>query len=191
MENILEIIKQPWPWYISGPLIGLMVPMLMLLDNKHFGVSSTFRDFCALVLPSKKLTYFNYNLKEHIWRNLFVFGILAGGVICNLFLNNDKPIEISQKTVTDLETLGLRDLNGLVPYEIFSWSGLMTFRGFFSISVGGFLVGFGTRYADGCTSGHAITGLSLLSASSLISVIGFFIGGVVSTYFLLPLIFNF
>jgi len=189
MENLIEFIRQPWPWYVSGPLIGLMVPLLLLWDNKHFGVSSTFRDFCAYALPTKRIDYFNYNLKDFIWRNLFVFGIFIGGVFCAIFLNTNRPIAISDKTVSDLASLGLTDFSGLAPREIFSWSGLLTFKGFFSIIIGGFLVGFGTRYADGCTSGHAITGLSLLSLSSFISVIGFFIGGLISTYFILPLVF--
>ena len=188
MEGILRTIKQPWPWYVAGPLIGLMVPLLLLSDNKQFGVSSTFRDFCALVLPSKKISYFNYNIREHLWRNLFVLGILIGGSFCALFLNNGQNIGISEKTIHDLSQYNISDFSGLAPSEIYSWSGLCTLKGFLFICLGGLLVGFGTRYADGCTSGHAITGLSLLSLSSLLSVMGFFAGGLISTYLLFPLI---
>ena len=189
MEGIIEIIKQPWPWYVAGPLIGLMVPLLLLSDNKQFGVSSTFRDFCAIVLPGRKNSYFNYSIKEHLWRNLFVLGILIGGIFCGLFLDNGKNIGISEKTIYDLNSYGINDFSGLSPANIYSWSGLCTLKGCLFIVLGGLLVGFGTRYADGCTSGHAITGLSNLEIPSLIAVIGFFIGGLIMTWLLLPLIF--
>ena len=188
IENIINWIKQPWPWYVAGPLIGLMVPILLITDNKQFGVSSTFRDFCAYILPSKKIEYFNYNVREHIWRNLFVLGILVGGVFCALFLNSTSAVNISSNTVRDLTHLGFNNFKGLAPHEIYSFSGLATVKGLIFVVLGGFLVGFGTRYADGCTSGHAITGLSLLSFSSMLSVIGFFIGGLISTFLLFPII---
>ncbi len=188
MLQTIEWIKQPWPWYVAGPLIGLMVPVLLLWDNKQFGVSSTFRDFCAMVLPTKKIEYFNYSIKEHAWRNFYVLGILLGGTFCALFLNNEGSIGISEKTIAGLQLIGINDFTGLAPGDIYSWTGLLTLKGVVFIAIGGFFVGFGTRYADGCTSGHAITGLSLLSPASLISVIGFFIGGLLSTYFVLPFV---
>ena len=188
LANIIDWIKQPWPWYISGPLIGLMVPVLLLWDNKQFGISSTFRDFCAFVLPSKRIAYLNYNLKEHTWRNLYILGVFLGGVFCASFLSNSEAIGISSNTIHDLRTMGIQDFSSLAPGEIFNWKVILSLKGFIFIVVGGFFVGFGTRYADGCTSGHAITGMSLLSLGSLISVVGFFIGGMITTYFLLPLI---
>lgn len=186
--HLLDTLKEPWPWYIAGPLIGLFVPLLLLFDNKKFGVSSTFRDFCAYVIP-KPVDYFRYSLKGHHWRNLFVAGILLGGSISAIFLSNNVNIDISPKTIADLKLLGITDFSGLVPREIFSWTGLSSLPGLVLIIIGGFLVGFGTRYADGCTSGHAITGLSLFSRASLIAVLGFFAGGLISVNFLFPLIF--
>jgi len=183
-----EFISQPWPWWVAGPLIGLMVPLLLLFDNKQFGVSSTLRDFCAYVLPKKK-EYFQYNLKEHKWRNIFVLGILFGGLISVLFLKNENPVAISAATVKDLQTLGITDFSGFAPIEIFGVQEIFSFTGLLFLAVGGFAVGFGTRYADGCTSGHAITGLSLLSPGSLVAVLGFFTGGLISTHFLFLLIF--
>jgi uncharacterized membrane protein YedE/YeeE len=186
--KIIEFLRQPWPWWVAGPLIGLMVPLLLLFDNKQFGISSTMRDFCAYVLP-KRVKYFQYNLKEHRWRNIYVLGVLIGGFISASLLSSKSALDISPETVEDLSKLGLTDFSGLVPLEIFSWVHLFTFRGLVFVVLGGFLIGFGTRYADGCTAGHAITGLALLSPASLIAVIGFFTGGLISTHLLFPLIF--
>ncbi len=186
--EVLQFISSPWPWYIAGPLIGLMVPALLLVDNRQFGVSSTMRDFCAKVLPKKNIPYFDYNLKNHIWRNLFVLGSLLGGSITVIFFKGSGNVEISPDTIGALKNLGINDFKGLVPQEIFSFDNLLSIKGIVLIVGGGFLVGFGTRWADGCTSGHAIMGLSLLSPASLVSVIGFFVGGLISTHLLLPLI---
>ena len=183
------IFSSPWPWYIAGPLIGLMVPALLLFENKKFGISSTLRDFCAFVRPGK-LEYFTYNLKDAVWRNILVLGVFLGGIIAFWLTPGDIRVNISQNTVNDLEALGLNDFTGFVPNEIFNWNGIFTLRGLLFIVLGGFLIGFGTRWADGCTAGHAITGLSLLSPASLIAVIGFFIGGLAATHFILPLILN-
>ena len=185
--NILELLKEPWPWYVAGPLIGLMVPALLILDNKQFGISSTMRDFCAAILP-KRFDYFNYSLKNELWRNILVIGVLLGGLFSALFLMNDNAIAISEKTVLALQQKGISDFSGYVPLEIFSWNALFSLKGIVFILLGGFLVGFGTRYADGCTSGHAIMGMSLFSTSSMVAVIGFFIGGLISTHFLIQLI---
>jgi uncharacterized membrane protein YedE/YeeE len=56
------------------------------------------------------------------------------------------------------------------------------------IVVGGFLVGFGTRYAGGCTSGHAIMGLSNLQWPSLVATISFMVGGFIMANLILPFI---
>jgi uncharacterized protein len=187
--KLLEFLKEPWPWYIAGPLIGLMVPLLLILDNRQFGVSSTMRDFCAAVLPrSNRIKYFSYDLKNEIWRNLLVLGVLIGGTICVCLLNNHQPVHISAKTTEELKSLGINDFSSLAPKDIFGFSSLGKWHALIFITAGGFFVGFGTRYADGCTSGHAITGLSLLAPSSIVAVLGFFAGGLISTYFLLPLI---
>ena len=185
----MKIFSEPWPWYVAGPLIGLIVPVLLLFDNKQFGISSTLRDFCAYVLP-KKPEYFNYDVSQHVWRNILVLGVLVGGVILLLIRSHPQNAHISVNTVNDLRKIGLKDFSGLVPSEIFSWSGLLSVKGFTCIMLGGFFVGFGTRYADGCTSGHAIFGLSIFSRASFISVLGFFAGGLFTTYILFPLIFS-
>jgi uncharacterized protein len=184
---IKEVFNSFWPWYVAGPLIGLMVPVLLILYNKQFGISSTLRDFCSLVLPGK-FTFFNYSIKEHLWRNFLVIGALAGGALATILKTDPLQVNISASTTEALRQLGITDLAGLVPDDIFSWSSLLSLKGLVFIVLGGFLVGFGTRWADGCTSGHAITGLSLMAPSSMLSVVGFFAGGLVATHILIPLI---
>ncbi len=177
----------PWPWYLAGPLIGLFVPALLFAGNAIFGVSSSLRHACAALLPSRA-KYFAYDWKKRgVWNLIFVFGILLGGFLATHWsLPHD--VAISSVTRADLSRLGIHDFSGLAPREIFQWSALFSFRGFVCVIVGGFLVGFGTACAGGCTSGHAISGLANLQIPSLIAVIGFFAGGLVATHFLLPLL---
>jgi len=164
------------------------VPLLLLLGNKQFGVSSTMQDICAFTIPTKA-KYFHYDLKERIWNNVFVLGIFIGAFVVGQFFNNPNSIELSEKTFTDLKALGINDFNGLIPSELFNWESLLSPLGLIFMVIGGFFMGFGVRYAGGCTSGHAIMGLSQLSLGSLISVIGFFVGGLIMTHLLFPLIF--
>lgn len=176
-----------WPWYVTGPLIGLYVPVLYFLVNRHFGVSSTFRDFCAAVLRPK-VPYFQYNWKDHRWRMVFVAGIAIGGFLARSALTTDANGVISGHTLSVLSSLGVKDFASLVPRDLFSWESLLTVRGLLLVVGGGFLVGFGTRYAEGCTSGHSIHGISTFQRASIIATICFFVGGLISTYLLLPLI---
>ena len=178
-----------WPWYVAGPLLGLVVPMLLLLGNKQFGISSTLRDVCAISLPTKA-RYFQYNWRDNRWNLVFVVGILLGGLICNFWLYQEEQVAVSEETIADLRELGIDDFTGLVPADLFSWEALLTPLGFLCIVVGGFVVGFGVRYAGGCTSGHGIMGLSILSLASLVALVGFFAGGLIMTHLLFPLIFK-
>ena len=185
---MLDFLSQPWPWYVAGPLIGLMVPALYFFSGKAFGVSSSLRHACAALLPNS-ISYLNYNWREQgLWNLLFVFGILVGGFIAGTLLANPNPIALSPATIADLSALGITDFNGLIPVELFNWTSLRTFTGFSVMALGGFLVGFGARYAGGCTSGHAITGLSNLQKASLYATIAFFIGGLIVTHLLYPIL---
>jgi uncharacterized membrane protein YedE/YeeE len=187
---MLDVLTRPWPWYVAGPLIGLIVPALLLLGNKSFGISNNLRHACAAVAPCG-IAHFLYDWKkEGAWNLVFVLGIVAGGVIGGVLLANPGPIALSVATRADLAALGLRDLSGLVPSELFSWASLLTVRGSLILIGGGFLVGFGTAYAGGCTSGHAITGLADLQLPSLVAVAGFFAGGLAATWLLLPLLLS-
>jgi uncharacterized membrane protein YedE/YeeE len=184
---MIEFLKQPWPWYIAGPLIGLIVPTLLIIGNKSFGISSSLRHICAVCLPAK-ISYFKYDWKKEIWNLIFVLGIFFGAMIATYFLTNPNPIIINESLRSELTTYGITNVSGLLPEQLFSWQSLLTFRGFIVIVIGGFMIGFGTRYAGGCTSGHAIMGLSTLQKASLIATCSFMIGGYIMANFILPLI---
>lgn len=187
--NILDLIKQPWHWSIAGVVIGLTVPALLLLGNKKFGISSNLRHICAMCLPAN-IPFFKYDWKKEIWNLFFVAGVLIGGFIATHFLSDPDAIVVSEKTHATLAGYGVQDFTSLMPADIFSWGNLITLKGFIFFIVGGFLVGFGTRYAGGCTSGHSIMGLSNLQLPSLYATICFMVGGFISANFLLPLIFK-
>ncbi len=184
---MIEFLKQPWAWYISGPLIGLMVPLLLIMGNKVFGISSSLRHICAACLPSK-IPFFSYEWKKEAWNIILVSGILIGGFIATQLLLNNQPVQINPKLVTELSGYGITDYHSLVPAQLFNFQQLFTLKGFILTVVGGFLVGFGTRYAGGCTSGHSIMGLSNLQLPSLIATICFMIGGFIMANFILPFI---
>jgi len=179
-------VSAPWPWYAAGPVIGLFVPALLIIDNRLFGVSSSLRHLCSAVLPGK-VSYFRYDWKQTgLWNLLFVTGILIGGFLASHWAG-PQNVAISEQTRLALSKVGIHDFSGLAPREVFSWSALFSLKGLVSVVVGGFLVGFGTAYAGGCTSGHAISGLANLQLPSLIAVMGFFAGGLIATHLLLPL----
>jgi uncharacterized membrane protein YedE/YeeE len=184
MNQFIEWISQPWPWYVAGPMIGLTVPALLILGNKTFGISSSLRHICAACVPAG-IPFFSYNWKKEIWNLLFVLGTAIGGFIAMNFLANPESIVISEATQADLAALGITDFNSLLPADIFSWGNLFTARGLLFFVFGGFLVGFGTRYAGGCTSGHAIMGISSLQWPSLVATIFFMIGGFLMTHVLM------
>jgi uncharacterized membrane protein YedE/YeeE len=185
---MFDLFSHSWPWYVAGPLVGLFVPALLLLGNKQFGISSNFRHVCAAVVPAR-VEFFRYDWKNSgMWNLAFLAGIFVGGFIAARLLGT-RDVAITWETKVMLTRLGVHDFSGLAPREIFSWSNLQTLRGWGAIVGGGFLVGFGTAYAGGCTSGHAISGLAALERASLLAVIGFFAGGLICTYFILPLLF--
>ncbi|MEP2670268.1 MAG: YeeE/YedE thiosulfate transporter family protein [Cyclobacteriaceae bacterium] len=187
---MIELIKQPWPWYVAGALIGLTVPALLLLGNKHFGISSSLRHICAACIPAR-IPFFQYNWRKESWNLFFVAGVLLGGVIATQLLSNPDPIQISSQTVRDLEALNIEIDHNLMPSSIFSIEHLFTMKGLIFFVVGGFLVGFGTRYAGGCTSGHSIMGLSNLQMPSLLATCCFMIGGFAMTHLVFPWIIKF
>ena len=157
-----EAILQPWPWYVTGPLIGLMVPLLLLLTGETFGISGSFRRIPAICMPKTKIAYFrDDNWKDYIWQLFMVSGIVIGGFVANHILSSEP-----------------------VPFLPDSY---YTFGGVIKLVIGGMLVGFGTRYANGCPSGHTIMGLSNLQWSSFVASICFFVGGLVTTWILWPL----
>lgn len=184
---MIELLKHPWPWYISGPLIGLMVPVLLIIGNKSFGLSASLRHICAVCIPAK-IPFFKYDWKRESWNLLFAAGILIGGFIAGALLPDTRPIQVNPALIRELSRFGITDFHALVPAQLFNWRALFTIRGLILMIAGGFLVGFGTRYAGGCTSGHAIMGLSNLQAPSLIATVSFMAGGFIMANLLLPYI---
>ncbi|KQK26133.1 hypothetical protein AR438_11175 [Chryseobacterium aquaticum] len=186
---MIEIIREPWPWYIAGPLVGLTVPILLILGNKSFGISSSLRHICAACVPAN-INFFQYDWKKELWNLFFVFGILLGGLLATQFLMNPGEIIVNPNLTTELSGYGITDYSNLVPVQLMNFANLLTVKGFIIMIGGGFLVGFGTRYAGGCTSGHAIMGLSNLQWPSLVATICFMAGGFLMANVILPLILS-
>lgn len=185
--NIIDWIRQPWPWYVAGPLIGLTVPALLIMGNKSFGISSSLRHICAACIPSG-IPFFQYNWKKEVWNLCFVAGILLGGLLVALFFSNPQAVSVQPALAQELSAYGVDDYKGLVPAQLFSWPALLSLRGLLMMVGGGFMVGFGTRYAGGCTSGHAIMGLSNLQWPSLVATCCFMLGGFIMANLILPFI---
>ncbi len=182
-----EWLQKPWPWYVAGPLIGLMVPLLLLIGNKRLGISSSLRHICAACLPAK-IPFFQYNWKKEAWNLFLVAGVLIGGYVAANFLSSHEPVLVNEKLLSELQQYGITNHDGLVPTDIFNWPALLTIKGLLLMVAGGFLVGFGTRYAGGCTSGHSIMGLSNLQLSSLIATCSFMAGGFIMANLIMPFI---
>lgn len=184
-----QLLHQPWPWYVAGPLIGLIVPALLLLGNKHFGISANLRHACAACFPAD-IKFFKYDWKKEVWNFFFVAGILAGAIIAVQLLDNPAPVAIHPALAKELAGYGITDHHSLLPAELFSWNSLFTTRGLIMLVGGGFLVGFGSRYAGGCTSGHSIMGLSDLQWPSLVATVMFMVGGFIMANLILPFILH-
>lgn len=185
---MLELLSQPWPWYISGASIACIM-VLLLMFGKSFGVSTNLSTMCTMLGAGKKLKFFDFEWKTQKWNLLFLVGSVLGGFVASTFLQDEQQLRLSNATVEDLKRLGISFDTGLNPLQLFGAEVMTSPKGILILLIGGLLVGFGARYAGGCTSGHAISGLSNLQIPSFIAVIGFFIGGLIMTHFLFPLIF--
>lgn len=183
-----EFITQTWSWWFSGILIATIM-FFLLYFGKSFGFSSNLRTICSAVGLGKKNKFFDFNWKTQTWNLVFLVGAIIGGLIAQMFLSNNQPVQISASTIEDLGKLGIAASSSLQPTELFSLEAVFSLKGFLILAFGGLMIGFGSRYAGGCTSGHAISGLSDLQLPSLIAVVGFFIGGLIMTFFILPIIF--
>ncbi|MEZ4910264.1 MAG: YeeE/YedE thiosulfate transporter family protein [Saprospiraceae bacterium] len=187
---MMESFLKPWPWYVAGPLIGLIIPTLLIIGNKNFGISSSLRHICASCIP-KNIDYFQYNWKKEIWVWMFIGGIFGGALIASTFFSNPDSIHINPKLALELEQYGVTDFsNPFLPTQIFSWESISTWRGFLFVVIGGILIGFGTRYADGCTSGHSIMGLSAMNWPSLVATVCFMAGGFLAANLIVPFILS-
>lgn len=185
---MLELLIQPWPWYTSGAAIAFIM-IILLYFGKSFGVSSNLRTICTMAGAGKRIKFFDFDWKTQKWNLLFIVGAIIGGVISSTLLNNGQPLQLSAATISDLKDIGIAFDGQLNPSQLFGLNTVFSLKGFLVLLIGGVLVGFGSRYAGGCTSGHAISGLTNMQLPSLVAVIGFFIGGLATTYLILPYLF--
>ena len=182
-------IFEPWSWYFSGTMIASIM-FLLIMTGKRFGMSSNLRVFCTVCGAGKKHNFFDFNWKDQRWNLTVVLGAVIGGFIAVNFLSEDTAVAIHPNLILQLKTIGFASAGeSYMPNELFSFSALKNIKTLSILAIGGLLVGFGARYAGGCTSGHAISGLSNLQLPSLIAVIGFFIGGLLMIHFIFPYIF--
>ncbi len=185
----MDYILQPWPWFFSGPLIAFVL-FLFFYFGQNFGVSSNLETLCTISGADKFSDYFKTDWRAKDWAIAFLIGLIIGGFIAANYLSNESTISLNPETIQELDKLGFKDAGKkLMPAELFSFENAFSLKGFVLLFVAGIFIGFGTRYADGCTSGHAITGLSSLQLPSLVAVIGFFIGGLIMIWILFPILF--
>lgn len=185
---MIEFLSQPWPWYLGGLGIALVI-FLLLIQGRIFGVSSSLETLCTIGGAGRTAEYFRVDWKQRSWLLIFLAGSVIGGFIASGVLSNPDPIDISTATIEDLSGLGIHFDGNFLPESLFNWSNLLTLNGFLLMIGGGLLVGFGSRYAGGCTSGHAISGIADLQLPSMVATIGFFIGGLIAVHLLFPFIF--
>lgn len=188
METLIQWLTQPWPWYVSGPLIGITVPLLLITGNKMLGISSSLRHTCAAIYP-KNISFLKYNWKAESWNMLFVLGVFLGGFLGGWVFENPEPVALSEAAQASIVQLNVATGDGLLPDSLFGWEAFSSLRAWIVLVLGGFMIGFGARYAGGCTSGHAIMGISSLQWPSLVTVIFFFVGGLLMTHLLAPFIY--
>ena len=185
----MDWIYEPWPWYVSGPMIALVM-FLLLMVGKNFGMSSNLRTMCTICGAGKKADFFRFDWKAQRWNLVVVLGAIIGGFIGSHLMTVDSAVAINPDTISTLNELGFSSAGKTyLPTELFDMNAMTNMKSLALLTIGGLLVGFGTRYAGGCTSGHAISGLSNLQLPSLIAVIGFFIGGLIMIHLIFPLIF--
>lgn len=190
MGSFLEWLSQPWPWYVAGPIITVVM-LSMILFGKTFGLSSNLRTMCTVIGAGKNCDYFKFDWRQQAWNLVFALGLVIGGFIAHEFMSDGEAIALSEASIQKLSTYNIDvEAGELLPTEVFNWEALLSWKGFVFIILGGFMVGFGTRYAGGCTSGHAISGLSDLQGASLVATIGFFIGGLLVTHLVLPILLS-
>lgn len=183
MDSIMHIISGPWPWYVSGPIIGAMVPLMILIGNRSFGISQNLEHLCAITQPEFiNVNFFKYDWKNSSWSLFFAVGVLFGGFLAGFIFPDPAPIQLSQAAQKLFIQWGLGNLHAYNPVEIFG----LSINNIILLLLGGIAIGFGTRYAGGCTSGHAITGISTLQPQSFAAVIGIFSGGLFASHFIVP-----
>lgn len=184
---MIDFLNSPWPWYVGGPILGLTVPALLLLTGRQLGLALGYKAICSPFL-GKRMSFFNYDWKRDIWRLIFLLGIAIGGFLGGVVWKNPQPPVVAPATVQDLQQIGIHDFSAIQPPQLFDNAEAANPAVILFLMVGGFLIAFGARYADGCTSGHAIMGISYFQIGSMVATASFFAGGLFLTHLLLPYI---
>lgn len=185
----MEFLTPTWPWYISGFILG-MIMLTLTYFGKSFGMSSNLRTLCTVAGADKISDFFKFDWKSQRWNLVVIAGAMLGGFVAVHFLSDASNVQINPQTIAQLSQLNIEAPNGnLAPQSLFGTQMFQSPKAIIILLIGGILVGFGSRYAGGCTSGHAISGLSNLQIPSLKAVVGFFVGGLIMAHFLLPLLF--
>jgi uncharacterized protein len=185
----MDIFFKTWHWSISGFLIAIIMLTLNYF-GKVFGMSTNLRSLCSIAGADKCADFFKFDWKSQRWNLLVVVGAMIGGYVAVNFMSDPTNVNIDSRTKIELVKMNIDLPNGkLLPNKIFGIAALKSPKMISILIIGGFLIGFGSRYAGGCTSGHAIAGLSNFQKQSLKAVVGFFIGGLIMAHFILPLIF--
>ena len=167
-----------------------LILFLLLMVGKNFGMSSNLRTLCTLCGAGKTTDFFKFDWKSQKWNLIVVLGAIIGGYVGANFLSNTTAVVLNPETISDLKTFGFESAGAAyLPTEMFATTALGSLKNLVLLVLGGLFVGFGARYAGGCTSGHAISGLSNLQLPSLIAVIGFFIGGLTMIHLIFPILF--
>jgi hypothetical protein len=185
----MDFINQTWTWYFSGFMIGIIM-LLLIYFGKTFGMSSNLRTMCSIAGAGKLLPFFDFNWKSHQWNLAVVAGAMLGGYVAVHYMRDASNVALNPKTIAQLQQLGFEAPNGnLAPENLFGNAAFQSPKMLAVLLIGGILIGFGARYAGGCTSGHAIQGMSNLQIQSLKAVIGFFVGGLIMIHFIFPILF--
>ena len=148
------VFVTPWPWWIAGPAIGLIVTLLAWLLGKPLGVSTGYGVACAL---GSRLSFFRAREYSERWRLALIVGLPLGGLLAAWLGGRLTP------------TLAFGQLDALTRGSVVAKAALLF--------VGGGLVGTGARWAGGCPSGHTIVGVAQGAGSSLVATLGFMLAG--------------
>ncbi len=185
----MEVLFHTWHWAVAGFLIALIMLTLNYF-GKVFGMSSNLRSLCTLAGGDKCAEFFRFDVKSQYWNLLVLAGAMLGGFVAVHYMSDPSNVSLNPQTIIQLEKMGIEAPNGkLLPDALFGNAVFTSPKMIAVLLIGGLLIGFGSRYAGGCTSGHAIAGMSNLQRQSLKAVVGFFIGGLIMSHFILPLIF--
>jgi uncharacterized membrane protein YedE/YeeE len=160
----------PIHWLTAGIGVAVVTLALLWIGNRRLGISSGFEDVCSLVLPG--MSYFRRPslIAARGWRLPFVGGLVLGGFLSAMLGGGWSPTW----------ALGMFDeAIGFGPAGKVAW-----------MFAGGMLIGFGTRLANGCTSGHGIFGMSNFERSSVVATLAFMAGGCATTQIVYRVLFN-